>query len=110
MNRSEAHIHPTAKNLEVVVVHVTTAEDKPVTTGAAAAEESGVNDGSRRAFSVCQFCRRYGVGRTTAYAEIAAGRLRAVKVGHRTLITNDAAEAWLASLPELRRPDAARAK
>ena len=41
------------------------------------------------------------IGRTKAYQEIAAGRLRAVKVGRRTLITHDAAEAWLAALPEL---------
>jgi excisionase family DNA binding protein len=65
---------------------------------------SGVKNGalaprSLRAFSVAEFCRRYGIGRTKAYAEIAAGRLGAVKVGQRTLITDDAAEAWLASLP-----------
>jgi excisionase family DNA binding protein len=53
-----------------------------------------------RAFSIPEFCRRYGIGRTNAYQEIAAGRLRAVKVGRRTLITQDAAESWLASLPE----------
>jgi excisionase family DNA binding protein len=47
------------------------------------------------------FCRLYGIGRTKAYAEIAAHRLRAVKVGRRTLISHDAAEAWLASRPEL---------
>lgn len=55
-----------------------------------------------RAFSIPEFCRRYGIGRTNAYQEIAAGRLRAVKVGRRTLITQEAADAWLASLPELR--------
>ncbi|MGO9062265.1 MAG: excisionase family DNA-binding protein [Candidatus Binataceae bacterium] len=64
------------------------------------------NDGgsaapSRRAFSVREFCVRYGIGRTHAYQEIAASRLRAVKVGRRTLIPHDAAEAWLAALPEL---------
>jgi excisionase family DNA binding protein len=57
-----------------------------------------------RAFPVPEFCRRYGIGRTNAYQEIAAGRLRAVKVGRRTLITHDAAEAWLAALPELNKP------
>ena len=54
---------------------------------------------SRRAFSIREFCRQYSVGRTNAYQEIAAGRLRAVKVGRRTLITHDDAEAWLAALP-----------
>lgn len=57
-----------------------------------------------RAFSIPEFCRRYGIGRTNAYHEIAAGRLRAVKVGRRTLITLDAAEAWLAALPALNQP------
>jgi excisionase family DNA binding protein len=56
---------------------------------------------STRALSISEFCRRYGIGRTTAYAEIVAGRLRAIKVGQRTLITADDAEAWLAALPEL---------
>jgi excisionase family DNA binding protein len=48
-----------------------------------------------RAFSIDEFCRRYGIGRTTAYAEIAAGRLRRRKVGKRSVITEDDAEAWL---------------
>jgi excisionase family DNA binding protein len=51
-----------------------------------------------RAFSIDEFCRRYGIGRTTSYAEIAAGRLRCRKVGKRSLITEDDAEAWLESL------------
>jgi excisionase family DNA binding protein len=55
-----------------------------------------------RAFPIAEFCRAYGIGRTTAYQEIAAGRLRAVKVGQRTLIASDAAEAWLAALPEIK--------
>jgi len=68
----------------------------------------GENDGgsaapSRRAFSVREFCRRYSIGRTNAYQEIAAGRLRAVKVGRRTLIAHNDAETWLAALPEIKR-------
>jgi len=53
-----------------------------------------------RAFNIEEFCRRYGIGRTTAYAEIAAGRLRRRKVGKRSLITEEDAEAWLKSLPD----------
>ena len=53
----------------------------------------------KRAFSVNEFCRRYGVGRTTAYEEIKAGRLQVVKAGKRTLVPFDAAESWLHSLP-----------
>ena len=58
----------------------------------------------RRALSVSEFCRRYGVGRSKAYEEIKAGRLRAVKTGHRTLIIVDDAEAWLLSRPSSRPP------
>jgi len=61
--------------------------------------EAGSATHSRRAFSIREFCRRYGIGRTNAYREIAAGRLRAVKAGRRTLISHDAAESWLAALP-----------
>ena len=53
----------------------------------------------KRAYSVDEFCQRYGVGRTTAYEEIKAGRLRVAKVGKRTLVTADAAELWLRNLP-----------
>jgi hypothetical protein len=55
-----------------------------------------------RAFSVDQFCQLYGVGRTLAYAEIKAERLLASKAGRRTLISFEAAEAWLAALPPLK--------
>ena len=51
-----------------------------------------------RAFGITEFCRRYGIGRTKVYEEIKFGRLIAVKAGHRTLIKEDDAERWLASL------------
>jgi excisionase family DNA binding protein len=53
----------------------------------------------RRALSIVEFCHRYGVGRSKAYEEIKAGRLRAIKIGNRTLIIVDDAEAWLLSRP-----------
>lgn len=56
----------------------------------------------RDAYSVASFCRAYGVGTTFVYAEIKAGRLRAVKAGGRTLILRRDAEAWARSLPEMR--------
>jgi excisionase family DNA binding protein len=52
----------------------------------------------KRAFTLAEFCSAYGIGRTTAYGEINAGRLTAIKCGRRTLITTDAAEAWLHAL------------
>jgi excisionase family DNA binding protein len=63
-------------------------------------DDAGSPAVTRRAFPIDEFCRLYGIGRTTAYYEIATGRLRAVKVGRRTLVPHDAAEAWLAALPE----------
>ena len=53
----------------------------------------------QRAMSIAEFCQRYGPGRTTTYQEIQAGRLRARKVGRRTIITEDDAEEWLRGLP-----------
>jgi excisionase family DNA binding protein len=49
--------------------------------------------------SVDQFTERYGIGRSKTYEQIAAGRLRALKVGKRTIIREDDAEDWLSRLP-----------
>ena len=57
---------------------------------------------ARRARTVKQFCADYGVGKTLTYAEIKAGRLRAVKVGFKTLILAQDSEAWARSLREVR--------
>jgi len=54
-----------------------------------------------KAYPFPQFCRDHGIGRTKAYEEIAAGRLKARKVGVRTIILAEDAQAWLDSLPEL---------
>ena len=58
-----------------------------------------------RAFGIEEFCRRYGVGRTTAYAEMKAGRLRRRKVGRRSIIAEEDAEAWLNALPIVTPPN-----
>jgi excisionase family DNA binding protein len=49
--------------------------------------------------SIEDFCDRYGIGRTTVYEEIRSGRLKAVKVGRRTLVPEEAGKDWLRSLP-----------
>ena len=49
--------------------------------------------------SIAEFCERYGPGRTKAYEELKSGRLRAHKIGKRTIITEDDAEDWLRRLP-----------
>lgn len=53
----------------------------------------------RLAYSVSEFSRVFSVGRSTVFAEIAAGRLRARKIGTRTVIAHEDAMAWLRSLP-----------
>ena len=54
------------------------------------------------AFTIDDACRRLGnIGRTTLYGLIADGKLEAVKLGSRTLITTASIDALLASLPRL---------
>jgi hypothetical protein len=55
----------------------------------------------QRAMSLVEFCHRYGPGRTKAYEQIKLGRLRARKIGKRTIITEDDAEDWLQRLPTI---------
>jgi excisionase family DNA binding protein len=45
-----------------------------------------------------EFLERYSISRTTLYREIKDGRLRATKVGRRTLVARVDAEAWLRTL------------
>ena len=40
-----------------------------------------------------------GIGRTKFYQELNAGRIKAIKVGTRTLIPQESIDSWLASLP-----------
>ena len=52
------------------------------------------------AFRVEEFCHRFGVGRTTVYEEINAGRLIAKKSGTRILIDRAEARRWFSNLPK----------
>jgi excisionase family DNA binding protein len=54
----------------------------------------------RRAWSISALSRATGIGRTRLYEEIRCKRLRAKKLGSRTLIPTEAADAWLAQLPD----------
>jgi hypothetical protein len=62
----------------------------------------------RDAFSVDQFARRNGVGRTLVYQEIQEGRLVARKGRGRTLITIEDAKAWREQLPKVMPASAAQ--
>ena len=59
-------------------------------------------DERNRASSILDFRARYGLGHATVYRLIADGRLRAVKLGRRTLILAEDEAAWLKSLPRAR--------
>ena len=50
--------------------------------------------------SIAEFSLRNGICRTKVYDEIRSGRLRAVKVGRRTLISLDAERDWRNSRPQ----------
>ena len=50
--------------------------------------------------SIPEFTKRNSVGRSKVYAEIKSGRLKAVKVGRRTLISFEAETEWRNSCPQ----------
>ena len=51
------------------------------------------------AFTIADASKVSGLGRTSIYELIGAGKLRAIKAGNRTLIPADALRAFIASLP-----------
>jgi excisionase family DNA binding protein len=53
-------------------------------------------------YSLDEFAERNGIGLTTTYLEIKAGRLHAHKLGRRTLISVEDAKAWREQLPKVR--------
>jgi len=56
-----------------------------------------------RSYSPRQFRERHNISNTTLYDQIKKGRLVALKVGRRTIITEEAEKKnWLASLPKMR--------
>jgi excisionase family DNA binding protein len=53
----------------------------------------------RAALSVNEACASLSISRSKLYEEVAAGRLKALKAGSRTLIPIASCDAWLNSLP-----------
>jgi hypothetical protein len=51
------------------------------------------------AYSIPRLAKLVGAGRSKLYGEIAAGRLIASKLGRRTIVTRENANAWLRELP-----------
>jgi hypothetical protein len=59
-------------------------------------EAKRATDLSRReAFAVREFCERYGICRETFYQEVRRGRLRALKLGAKTIVLKTDADACL---------------
>ena len=52
--------------------------------------------------AISDFCARYRLSRTSAYALLKQGELKAVKVGRGTRIRSTDAEAWASRLPAYR--------
>lgn len=52
----------------------------------------------RRAFTIPEACKICGIGRSSLYSEMKSGRLKASKVGRRTIIRSSDLDAWLESL------------
>lgn len=63
-------------------------------------ETSGPSN-QKLAYTIAEFCAATGIGRTSTYEEIAAGRLKAVKAAGRRLILKKDAETWLEAKPKV---------
>lgn len=53
---------------------------------------------SQRAAGIAQVCVALGIGRTSVYALIRSGQLRAVKIGRRTIVLSEDLERYLGGL------------
>ena len=79
--RLEAAVAELVASLEELVVKLAPEDDRPPVL-----------------LSVEQVARRLGIGRTSVYGQIAAGKLRSVKVGRRRLVPSDALGDLVASI------------
>lgn len=56
----------------------------------------------REFWPIPEFCAAHGLSKTTVYDLLATQRLEGVKVGAKTLITEESRLRWRASLPRFR--------
>jgi hypothetical protein len=49
----------------------------------------------RQAYRISSFCEAFAIGRSRAYEEINAGRLKTFKLGRMTFISQQSAHDWL---------------
>ena len=54
---------------------------------------------SPAAYSINSFTAKFNIGRTKTYEEIKKGRLKARKIGTRTIIAHEDAMVWFNALP-----------
>jgi excisionase family DNA binding protein len=59
-------------------------------------------DPNKLSYSIAEATRAIGIGRSKLFQELAVGRLKAVKLGSRTLITHDELARYLDDLPAAR--------
>ena len=52
-------------------------------------------------FSVTEFCKAAGIGRSFFYEEVKTGRIKVLKAGRRTLIPTAELAAWLSRLTQV---------
>jgi len=56
---------------------------------------------SPRVYSVKDFLREFSISRAKFYEEIKRGKIRARKIGRKTVVAREDAEAWLSASPVL---------
>jgi hypothetical protein len=56
----------------------------------------------KRGLSIEEFCELYGICRSLTYVEIREGRLKARKVGRRTILAAEDAERWFHDLERVK--------
>ena len=73
-------------------------------------ETSMPDDTDGESYTVDEFCEVEKIGHTTFYQELNSGRLKAKKIGNRTVILPAERRRWRANLPDYEPKDGANAR